>query len=55
MIIAAAIVFYALVSGLLCLTVKKPAIAVVLGLLLFVAQFFVDATAHIFSGVWRFQ
>jgi hypothetical protein len=54
-IIAAAIVFYALVSGFLCLTVKKPAIAVVLGLLLFVAQFFVDATAHIFSGVWRFQ
>jgi hypothetical protein len=54
-IIAGAIVFYALVSGLLYLTVKKPAIAVVLGLLLFVAQFFVDATAHIFSGVWRFQ
>jgi hypothetical protein len=54
-IIAGAIVFYALVSGFLCVTVKKPTIAVVLGLLLFVTQFFVDATAHIFSGIWRFQ
>ena len=54
-IIAGAIVFHALVSGFLCVTVKKPTIAVVLGLLLFVAQFFVDATAHIFSGIWRFQ
>jgi hypothetical protein len=55
LIIAGAIVFYALVSGFLCVTVKKPTIAAVLGLLLFVTQFFVDATAHIFSGVWRFQ
>jgi len=54
-IIAGAIVFYALVSGFLCVTVKKPRIAAVLGLLFFVIQFLVDATAHIFSGVWRFQ
>ena len=54
-IIAGAIVFYALVSGFLCVTIRKPKIAAVLGLLLFVTQFFVDATAHIFSGVWRFQ
>jgi hypothetical protein len=54
-IIAGAIVFYALVSGFLCVTVKKPTIAAVLGLLFFVTQFLVDATAHIFSGVWRFQ
>ena len=53
--IAITIVFYALVSGFLCVTVRKPTIAAVLGLLLFVTQFFVDATAHIFSGVWRFQ
>ena len=54
-IIAGAIVFYALASGFLCVTVRKPKIAAVLGLFLFAAQFFVDATAHIFSGVWRFQ
>jgi hypothetical protein len=53
--IAGTIVFYALVSGFLCVTVRKPTIAAVLGLLLFIAQFFVDATAHIFSGVFRFQ
>ena len=54
-VIAGTIVFYALVSGFLCVTVRKPTIAAVLGLLLFAAQFFVDATAHIFSGVFRFQ
>jgi hypothetical protein len=53
--IAGTIVFYALVSGFLCVTVRKPKIAAVLGMLLFAAQFFVDATAHIFSGVFRFQ
>jgi hypothetical protein len=53
--IVGTIVFYALVSGFLCVTVRKPKIAAVLGLLLFAAQFFVDATAHIFSGVFRFQ
>jgi hypothetical protein len=54
-IIPGAIVFYAMVSGFLCVSIKKPKIAAVLGLVLFVTQFFVDATAHIFSGVWRFQ
>ena len=54
-VIAGTIVFYALVSGFLCVTVRKPTIAAVLGLLLFIAQFFIDATAHIFSGVFRFQ
>ena len=49
------IVFYALVSGFLCLTVRRPAVAAVLGLLFFTAQLFVDATAHIFSGVFRFH
>ena len=53
--IAITIVFYALVSGFLCVTVRKPTIAAVLGLLLFAAQFFVDAIAHIFSGVFRFH
>ena len=53
--IAGTIIFYALVSGFLCVTVRKPKIAAVLGLLLFAAQFFVDAIAHIFSGVFRFQ
>jgi hypothetical protein len=53
--IAGTIIFYAVVSGFLCVTVRKPKIAAVLGLLLFAAQFLVDATAHIFSGVFRFE
>ena len=53
--IAGTIVFYALVSGFLCATVRKPTIAAVLGLFLFATQFFVDAIAHIFSGVFRFH
>lgn len=53
--IAITIVFYALVSGFLCVTVRKPTIAAVLGLFLFAAQFFVNATAHILSGVFRFH
>ena len=48
--IAGTIVFYALVSGFLCVTARKPTIAAGLGLLLFTAQFFVDAIAHIFGG-----
>ena len=53
--IAITIVFYALVSGFLCVTVGKPTVAAVLGLLLFTAQFFVNATAHVLSGVFRFH
>ena len=52
-VIAGTIVFYALVSGSLCITVRKPAIAALLGLLLFAAQFFLNAIAHISSGVFR--
>jgi hypothetical protein len=55
MAIAGTIVFYALVSGFLCVTVRKPKIAAVLGLLLFPAQFFVNFLAHILSGVFRFH
>ena len=53
--IAITIIFYALVSGFLCVTVRKPTIAAVFGLFLFAAQFFVNATAHILSGVFRFH
>jgi hypothetical protein len=53
--IAGTILFYALVSGFTCVTVRKSTIAAILGLLLFAGQFFVDAVAHIFSGVFRFQ
>jgi len=54
-VIAGTIFFYALVSGFLCVTVSKPTVAAVLGLLLFTAQFFVNATAHVLSGVFRFH
>ncbi len=51
--IAGTIGFYALVSGFLCMTVRKPAIAAGLGPLLFIAQLLVDAVAHVFSGQFR--
>jgi hypothetical protein len=54
-VIAGTIVFYAVVSGFLCVNVRKPKIAAALGLLLFATQFLVDAIAHIFSGVFRFH
>ena len=53
--IAITIVFYSLVSGFLCVTVRKQKIAAALGLVLFIVQFFVNATAHILSGVFRFH
>ena len=55
LVIAGTIVFYAVVSGFLCVTVSKPTIAAGLGLLLFAGQFLFDAIAHIFSGVFRFH
>lgn len=53
--IAGAVLFYALVSGFLCATVKKPTIAAIAGPALFAVQFLGDVFAHIFSGVSRFQ
>ena len=53
--ITGTIVFYALISGFLCATVQKPTVAAVLGLFLFASQFFVNAVAHILSGVFRFH
>jgi hypothetical protein len=54
-IVIGTIAFYALVSGFLCVTLRKPIIAALLGLICFAAQFLIDATAHIFSGVFRFN
>jgi len=53
--IAGAIVFYAVFSGLVCMSIRKPRIATLFGLALFPVQVLVDATAQIFSGVFRFQ
>jgi hypothetical protein len=53
--IAGAVLFYALVSGFLCVTVKKPRIAALAGPILFAVQFLGDVFAHVFSGVSRFQ
>jgi hypothetical protein len=53
--IAGAIVFYAAFSGLVCMSITNPRLAALLGLALFPAQLLVDATAQVFSGVFRFQ
>lgn len=52
-IIAGSIACYALVSGFLCITVRKPWIAGGFGAILFPAQLFVDATTHVLLGVFR--
>lgn len=52
-ILVGSIACYALVSGFLCSTIKKPWIAGVLGMVLFPAQLFVDATTYVLLGVFR--
>jgi len=54
-VIAGTILFYAVVSGFLCVTIRNSKIAVFLGLLLFAAQFVLNAFAHILFGVFRFH
>ena len=51
--VAGTILIYALVSGFLCIAIRKPIIAAVLSPPLFAVQVFVDATAHLLSGVFR--
>ena len=53
--IAGSVLFYALVSGFLCVTVRNPRIAAALGLTLFVLQFVGDMFVQLFTGVFRFQ
>ncbi len=52
-VIAGTIASYALVSGFLCITLKKPWIAAVLGVILFPLQLAADGVAHLLSGVFR--
>jgi hypothetical protein len=54
-IISGSIACYALVSGFLCITIKRPWVAGVLGVILFPAQLLVDATAHVLLGIFRFH
>jgi hypothetical protein len=49
-IVFAAICFYALLSGFLCITLKKSWIAALLGLLLFPLQLALDALVHLYAG-----
>jgi hypothetical protein len=53
--IAGSVLFYALASGFLCVTVRNPRPAAVLGLTLFVLQFAGDMFVQLFTGVFRFQ
>jgi hypothetical protein len=54
-VIAGSVACYAIVSGFLCITVKKPWTAGALGVILFPAQLFVDATTHVLLGIFRFH
>jgi len=51
-VIGGSILFYALVSGLVCITFKTPPIAAMLGLLLFPGQLLLDTAAHVLSGIF---
>ena len=53
--IAGSVFFYALVSGFLCITVRSPRAAGVLGPALFVLQSVGDIFVQLFTGVFRFQ
>ena len=53
--IAGSVLFYALVSGFLCVTVSNPRIAAALGLTLFVLQIIGDMFVLLFTGVFRIQ
>lgn len=52
-VVVGSIAFYALVSGFVCITIKKLWLAVALGAVLFPVQLFVDATTHLLLGVFR--
>lgn len=54
-VVAGGVVFYWLVSGLLCATVARPAIAAIAAPFLFALQLLGDVVVHVFSGVARFQ
>jgi hypothetical protein len=47
------ICFYSMVSGFLCLSVRKTSHAAIYGMLLFPAQVVVDGAAHLASGLFR--
>lgn len=46
------ILTYSLVSGLVCVTIQRPPVAALLGLLLFPAQLLLDTAAHLLSGTF---
>jgi len=50
--VVGSILFYALISGLVCLTFKRPPVAAFIGLLLFPGQLFLDTAVHILSGAF---
>jgi hypothetical protein len=52
-VVVGSIAFYAVVSGFLCVTVRKSAVATVVAFPVLGAQLFVDTVAHMFSGVFR--
>jgi hypothetical protein len=53
MAIIGSIIFYSLVSGMVCFTIVRPPIAALLGLLLFPGQLLVDMAVHVLSGLFR--
>jgi len=53
--IAGSALFYALISGFLCITVRNPRTAAALGLTFVVLQFLGDMFLQLFTGVFRFQ
>ncbi len=52
LVISGSILFYSLVSGLVCITFKTPPIAALFGILLFPGQLLLDTAAHVLSGIF---
>ncbi len=51
-VIATSILTFSLVSALVCVTIQRPPVAALLGLLLFPAQLLLDTAVHLLSGTF---
>lgn len=52
--ILASLSYYALISGMLCLTIRNAVVAAFAGPALLILQVFADVAAHLLTGVIRF-
>jgi len=52
MTVSGSILTFTMVSGMVCVTIQRPPVAALLGLLLFPGQLLLDTAAHILTGTF---